>query len=368
MSGTAQPEKKQDDNVYNLASAPTPPPSQSSTSPADFNKTTVVMQESKKPESEAELMFEIRYEGQTVSVTKNKLFDLAKRGRVQPDDLIVVAGTKVFADSIHGISFGNKPSAAPPPPQPISESTVSLNYRSSKSDPFDVEGEPVVRVERPDPRTKSVFSGIQETVDSSFGKLYTPEKRDSVLQWIKPVGYVLGVICILGGIWFFVFGRQKSPPGIFYIEGTVTLDGEPIRGVNVTLNPRDESGALAGGLTDKRGRFTVTTGAAPVGTGAKEGVYDITFSKFEMEGSNLSALEYAQQFKNKQPAKIYVVPQKYENPNLSNLAPIRIEAKGKSKFRFELQTTSTPAVMDTSPTPPPTSVEETSPTSPVTGQ
>jgi pSer/pThr/pTyr-binding forkhead associated (FHA) protein len=104
LAETEQPEKKQNGNIDHLASAPAPPPM-----PKRSNATTVAMQAPKQPEPEAELMFGIRYGGQTVSVTKSKLFDLAQKGRVQPDDLVTIAGTKVFADSIHGIVFGSQP-------------------------------------------------------------------------------------------------------------------------------------------------------------------------------------------------------------------------------------------------------------------
>ena len=130
--------------------------------------------------------------------------------------------------------------------------------------------------------------------------------------------------------------KESNPFGTVYVEGIVTLDGTPVAGCSVTLAPAD-GGMAAGGLTDTSGKFTVTTGGAPVGSGAKPGRYDVTFFKTKMEGSELSMEEAARQFGGRQPTMQYIVPQKYGNSKTSDIDPITVSAKkADNKFTFEL--------------------------------
>ena len=47
------------------------------------------------------------------------------------------------------------------------------------------------------------------------------------------------------------------------VEGTLTLNGEPVEGATVCFVPVDGNvGAAAAGATDSSGHFTVTTGSA----------------------------------------------------------------------------------------------------------
>jgi len=200
-------------------------PSQSETSatqPVDPNMKTRILQ-AKKPDTESEVMFEIRLDGQRVSVTKSRLFDLARKGSVLPDDLITVAGTKVFADSIQGIVFGDK-SSAPPPPSPVSSVLSVSSAKSgvqapeipapvSANDPFGfpdlgnladevnvaAANAPIVRVAR----KQSAFNALWKTLDISFSRVYTLEGNDLVIHSIKALYYVIVVICALGIFWTF---------------------------------------------------------------------------------------------------------------------------------------------------------------------
>ena len=110
-------------------------------------------------------------------------------------------------------------------------------------------------------------------------------------------------------------GTSRSSSGAdrsIYIEGTLTLDGVPVQGVSVILIPRNAAGHVAGGITNARGKFTVTTGSASVGSGARAGEYDAVFFKPD------------------------VIPKKYNDPQTSGLEPIKIDAGGKKKFSFSL--------------------------------
>ena len=295
---------------------------------------TYTLEPQAKPESEPELTFDVMYEGQQMSVSKDRLFRLAQNGAIAPDDLITIAGTKVFADSIKGIVFGKKPSKESPPPAAVAEPEPYTfpGFGGSKSDPFNVNKEPTFQIVRPNRAHKSVMSEIGEALGSSLEQVSTPEGKSFFLRSLKPLGYTLGVVCFLAVFWFYITSEKKNTYGAVYLEGTLTLDGAPVAGADVILNPRDENGMTAGGITDKRGRFRVTTGLAALGSGARPGKYDVTFYKVQMEAGSPSAEE-----QNQLPAVTYLVPQKYESPATSGLEPIIVDTdKAKNKFKFAL--------------------------------
>jgi hypothetical protein len=209
--------KAEKDEFFELPpSTVLPPTLGDGTESIDPSMNTVIMQ-AKDPDPDAGVMFEVRLDGQRVSVSKSRLFDLARRGSLLPDDLVIVAGTQVFADSIQGIVFGDPSSAPPPPPatlptqsgtqQPSSDSTVIAP--GTKSDPFafanlgDIANEvnaaagPVVRIAR----QESTFSVIWRSLDISFSRVYSIEGNDLVIHSIKALYYVVVVVCLLGIFW-----------------------------------------------------------------------------------------------------------------------------------------------------------------------
>ena len=134
-------------------------------------------------------------------------------------------------------------------------------------------------------------------------------------------------------------GGNKNPFGTVYLEGTVTLDGTPIDGVSVTLIPLDSGEQLsAGGVTDTSGKFTVTAGGSPAGSGARPGKYDITFSKISV-GAVASYEESLKLYGGGQPPVTYLIPQKYESAKTSGIEPVTVDTdKKKNVFTFELTT------------------------------
>jgi len=213
-AGTEKSEANQD-NFFELTPSSIPPGSEQSdpTRPADSDKTMIMKEKPKNSEQAAEVMFEIRLDGQRVSVTKNRLFDLARRGSVLPDDLVTVAGTKVFADSIQGIVFGDKSSAPPaaaplPTGRPTSAHPASPPVASEadpfafpdvgnitgESNPFDnIVAEPFVRVGK----KESAFSAIWNALDITFSRVYTMEGNNLAIHSLKALYYVVVVVCFL---------------------------------------------------------------------------------------------------------------------------------------------------------------------------
>ena len=242
---TGRSEVKQEDAFFELTAAsgdpaPAAPPKseESGTHPVDSGMATVVMQPN-NPVQESEMMFELRLNGQRVSVTKSRLFDLAQKGSVSPDDLITVAGTKVFADSIQGIVFGDRSAPPPPPPatpppvaaspsatpaapqqriSPAQASPVSAQTAAAPgSDSFDFSGfgdvsdtsqlfddiaatGPAVRVAR----KESAFGAIWKALDISFSRVYTMEGNNLVIHTLKALYYILVVSCSLVVLFYLI--------------------------------------------------------------------------------------------------------------------------------------------------------------------
>jgi len=61
------------------------------------------------------------------------------------------------------------------------------------------------------------------------------------------------------------------------LEGTVTLDGQPLEGATVTFNPEGGGGNSASGLTGSDGVFFLTTRTS--GDGVAPGAYKVTVTK-----------------------------------------------------------------------------------------
>jgi len=215
--GKPQENQQDDDQIELTPSSIVPSSAEGSvTQSADAASKTVSIQP-KEPERAPETMFEIRFEGRRVSVTKSRLFELARKGSVLPDDLITVAGTKVFADSIQGIVFGNEASASSPatplPRTPLPQTPATSSKASpapaAESDPFnfadfgdtsdspnpfdDIASGPVVRVAK----KESAFGAIWKALDISFSRVYTMEGNNLVIHSVKALYYVIVVVCFL---------------------------------------------------------------------------------------------------------------------------------------------------------------------------
>jgi hypothetical protein len=131
---------------------------------------------------------------------------------------------------------------------------------------------------------------------------------------------------------------QTNPYDTVYVEGVVKLDGVLVSEVNVNFEPINGEGNTAGGLTDSLGKFKLTTGGAPFGSGAIAAEYNVTFSKTEVEGANLNEEEYKKQIGSRQPNVTHLIPEKYNNPSTSGINPVKVEKGKPNKFNFDLTT------------------------------
>ena len=352
---TTQPPVASPPDVFELAPFPTAPPK---AIPEPPPKKPVapepVTPEPVIPEPVAEVLFEIRHKGQNVSVTKKRLLDMALKGAILPDDVITIAGTKIFADSVEGIVFGSESSAAKTGPGTqhadlyvVSAPPVASSYNNG-SRSFDTTGEPSVQVARvPGAKKDVTFTDLGRSLEEPLSQASTwvgkkVSRSRITKEHIMGVGFGIVVLCLLGGLVYWLIPEQKSEYGAVRIFGTLTIDGKPIEGASVVLHPRDEEkGFVANGMTVRGGRFTVRTGNDPPGLGAVPGEYDVTFSVSPE------------------------IPEKYKNRDTSGQF-ITVEPKGGQRFIFALTTDDLPSQL--APDSPPEQAVPSEPDSPASGQ
>jgi hypothetical protein len=144
--------------------------------------------------------------------------------------------------------------------------------------------------------------------------------------------FVLIFIALLTGC------GKRSPYDTEFVTGTVLVDGVPMQGISIIFSPVNSGeGHAAGGITDAKGQYKLSTAGLDIGGGAVSGTYNVTFRKIEIVGNDLSMEEAAEKYPNGLPV-IYHVPKKYENQNTSGLEPVTVEKKKKNTFDFNLST------------------------------
>jgi hypothetical protein len=137
---------------------------------------------------------------------------------------------------------------------------------------------------------------------------------------------------------FLIGCGTSNPYNAVYVEGIVICDGMPTANVHVTFISTNNDGNSASGMTDDSGKYKLTTGGAPYGTGALPALYNVTLSKVEVEGANLNEEEYKKQIGNRQPEVIHLIPEKYSNPETSGIEQVKVERGKKNIFNFNIST------------------------------
>jgi hypothetical protein len=137
-----------------------------------------------------------------------------------------------------------------------------------------------------------------------------------------------------------------------YVEGLVTLDGEPVAGATVTFVPVTEGqGASAVGKTDEQGVYRLTatvTGEATAKAegGTLPGEYYVGVRKNEVDDAasvqvgdgGVEYIDYDEVGGGRltEPSITYIVPQKYNHPRKSGIT-VTVQ-QGENNIPLELTT------------------------------
>ena len=153
---------------------------------------------------------------------------------------------------------------------------------------------------------------------------------------------------------FIVACSRRSGPDVQFVAGRVLLDGQLLAKADVGFNPASDSAVAAGGQTDAKGVFNLTSArAGSRGRGAIVGAYVVTIRKYRNRVEDLDPSpdpqtdpEAAAKWQaeaaslNRLPPES-LIPAPYEN---AATAPLRAEVKkGRNTFTFELSKDFTPA-------------------------
>ncbi len=132
-----------------------------------------------------------------------------------------------------------------------------------------------------------------------------------------------------------------------FVEGTVKVDGQPVKEANVVFMMNDGSNRSGAGYTDENGKFTLTADRGKDGAGVPVGDYLVTITKVERDGPeppSSDSPEYEEYRKknfnadgSEKNVKLkYVVPKKYGTLAGGLTAKVQKEADAKNVFDFDL--------------------------------
>lgn len=132
-----------------------------------------------------------------------------------------------------------------------------------------------------------------------------------------------------------------NPHGLRPVDVTVLLDGQPAEGISVTFVPEDSAAGLGGGgVTDAKGKCSVTTTLGTGGDGTKAGKYLMKFVKTapqrEYTPKELELLkDEATAEKVPKIPLVNLIPERYGSPKTSGITA-EIKDHGSNTFVFEL--------------------------------
>ena len=140
-----------------------------------------------------------------------------------------------------------------------------------------------------------------------------------------------------------VFGCVKtSQHGVVVVTGTVTVEGQPMEGIDMIFHP--VAGEIAAfGSTNAQGKYKLSSPSTPVGAGAMEGEYVATFTKTTVESRPPASKMEERRYRgidgtSRVPVITHHIPEKYGDRTTCGIAPVKVE-KGKTNvFDFDLST------------------------------
>ena len=141
---------------------------------------------------------------------------------------------------------------------------------------------------------------------------------------------LLMILCVSGCSGTIEDKWTKDRPQTFPATGTVTSDGQPLKGATVVFRSTGAEPRSAIGRTDAEGNFVLRT--FEDGDGAVTGQQKVSITKTETEeipaGINPDEVDF-------QPKVTSLIPKKYGSPETSGLTA-EVTADGSNEFTFEL--------------------------------
>jgi len=144
----------------------------------------------------------------------------------------------------------------------------------------------------------------------------------------------LGLL-LVGSLLLVGCGDTGNSLNVQYVEGVVTLDGQPLEGALITFVSQNEGGLDAGGFSDAKGIYKLSSTGGDPERGAVMGEYTVTVSKVEINDPTVN-MSYEEASASKlQPTQKQLLPVVYQNRKNSPLSAT--VNKGKNKINIELK-------------------------------
>jgi hypothetical protein len=150
---------------------------------------------------------------------------------------------------------------------------------------------------------------------------------------------ILAVLLAAPLLFFIGCGPRGKSLVVEYIEGTVTLDGQPVPNVSITLIPAVAGSGTepAGGRSVEAGRYTISSQNGNAGKGAVAGEYLVLASNVEVIdlSADKSFDEAAESSAHGRIIQKELLPSVYQDRTKT---PLKITVnKGKNKIDLELK-------------------------------
>jgi hypothetical protein len=138
-------------------------------------------------------------------------------------------------------------------------------------------------------------------------------------------------------------GCGDGRPELVTAVGTVRLDGEPVEGATVMLQPAGREAAYqraSVAFTDREGKFSV--GTYGIGDGIPAGKYKVGIQKVKPVGGKLPEDFDSGNPESSRVRMEYVTPKHVADPGSSGLT-VEIDSKGMTPSEFDLKRSAAPA-------------------------
>ena len=148
----------------------------------------------------------------------------------------------------------------------------------------------------------------------------------------------INFLVLIGIVVCLISGCSGSGVTTAYVEGVITLNGDPVSSATITFSPQNADGQMAVGFSNENGVYKLTTQGGKDEGGAIPGNYLVAISKSNVPIVDLSAVNYDQQTTASSGASAprydSLIPKYYSNPMTSGLTAT--VDKGKNNIPFEL--------------------------------